>query len=298
MDIIGDNRPNHLVGTPDADNIHGHGGGDVLAGRGGNDIIQGGDSPIGSTFTSAGASIGAAIGGVLGLPVAAVGAVIGAGIGRAIDVARAASNSDFLFGEEGKDTLLGQRGDDFLDGGADNDTLNGGLGDDILVGGLDNDILDGGPGNDHLFGDSGADDFVFDINSLGSLILLGPSITDTGGTGAGTLTGGTGTGTPTGGTGTGTPTGGITTIGFIFPNNDTVMDYSRADVGDRIFVDSSRPSSAQFVVDNEPPFGVLTDADRNVDAVPDGLRLDFGLGNTLTVLNVTSLTVGEDIFFV
>ncbi|MPR12890.1 hypothetical protein FS320_39085 [Microvirga tunisiensis] len=313
---MGSPSADHLIGTPEADRIRGFGGRDTLEGLGGNDRIEGGDTDIGRTGQEAGGAIGTVVGGIVGFFAGNPGAGAGAGaaagglIGFIFD-SRAANrnNPDTLFGGDGDDTLLGQRGDDYLSGDAGNDSLDGGPGNDTLVGdllllfgndprGFGSDTLDGGPGNDLLFGLRGGDAFVFVVTPLPPAIggVAGPT---TGGGGvAGPLPDVVGslplvTG-PVGGAAA--PLAGIDPFTF---NNDTVMDFSRFELErDRIFVDVPNPAVARAMVDNARPFDVINDADRNVDAVPGGLRLDFGPGNTLTVRGVTSLTVGEDIFFI
>ncbi|MPR12789.1 calcium-binding protein [Microvirga tunisiensis] len=314
MEINGSPRANHFIGTPEADLIRGEGGRDTLEGLGGDDRIEGGDTDIGRTSQEVGGAIGTVVGAIVGFfagnpgAAAGLGAAAGGLIGRGFDTREAdRNNPDTLFGGDGDDTLLGERGDDYLSGDAGNDSLNGGDGDDTLVGdlllfgddprGLGNDTLDGGPGNDLLFGLRGGDNFVFVVTPLPPATggVAGP-ITGADGV-AGPITGGGGVAGPiTGGGGVAGPLAGVNPFTF---NNDTVMDFSSFELErDRIVVDAPNAAAAQAMVDNARPFGEITDADRNVDAVPDGLRLDFGPGNTLTVRGVTSLTVGGDILFI
>jgi Ca2+-binding RTX toxin-like protein len=74
---------------------------------------------------------------------------------------------DDVLGETGEDVLTGDRNSDFLDGGAGNDLLRGGQGIDLLVGGDGNDILIGDRDVDIYKGDGGSDVFVFRVDQAG-----------------------------------------------------------------------------------------------------------------------------------
>jgi hypothetical protein len=80
------------------------------------------------------------------------------------------------------------------------------------------------------------------------------------------------------------------------------VDFSRPD-RDRITVVTSNTATALDRIDNNHD-SVINAADRNVTPLnldqldgPDSFRLDFGDGNTLTVVGITSLMVNQDIFF-
>jgi Ca2+-binding RTX toxin-like protein len=83
----------------------------------------------------------------------------------AADLFGGLSIADFVFGQEGNDTLKGNQGNDSLYGNEGNDLLEGGAGSDKLVGDSfadstsysSNDTLRGGAGNDELFGGFGND---------------------------------------------------------------------------------------------------------------------------------------------
>ena len=77
--ILGDNRPNYLTGTPQADTIYGYGGNDTIDGLASNDRIYGGSGN---------------------------------------DSIDGGSGNDSLVGGSGNDTLNGGRGNDTLTGGA------------------------------------------------------------------------------------------------------------------------------------------------------------------------------------
>ena len=90
------------------------------------------------------------------------------GVGN--DLLQGNVGADSVVGGEGQDTLHGGQGDDFAHGnpGEDmmfgdlgRDTLHGGQGDDRLLGGEDADWLSGDLGNDVLTGGAGADGFNF-----------------------------------------------------------------------------------------------------------------------------------------
>ncbi len=85
---------------------------------------------------------------------------IDGGIGG--DTVVAGSGADTIFGGADGDNLQGQWDNDRIYGEAGFDTLDGGQGDDYLAGGWDNDTLIGGTGNDTLSGDTGDDQFRFD----------------------------------------------------------------------------------------------------------------------------------------
>jgi Ca2+-binding RTX toxin-like protein len=75
------------------------------------------------------------------------------------------SNSAWISGDAGADSLTGGLGNDLMLGGTGNDTLNGSDGIDTLVGGDGDDTLFGGAGDDVLTGGAGADRFRWTNNS-------------------------------------------------------------------------------------------------------------------------------------
>ena len=62
------------------------------------------------------------------------------------DTLRGGPDVDLLYGNDGNDRMAGREGDDQLRGGNDNDILRGGLHDDLLLGESGIDALYGGPG--------------------------------------------------------------------------------------------------------------------------------------------------------
>jgi Ca2+-binding RTX toxin-like protein len=195
--ILGDDNPNHLNGTNEADVIIGFGGDDTLSGHLGNDLIYGNlnndliDGDDGSD-TLYGGQGGDGISGGSGNDIIygnfendTIGADSGndtifGGQGR--DSITGDSGNDLIYGNLGNDQIEGQDGNDTIFGGHGNDVLSGGNGNDIIYGNFENDVLTGdagdntvygGQGNDlivelggstnsdHLFGNLGADTFDF-----------------------------------------------------------------------------------------------------------------------------------------
>jgi Ca2+-binding RTX toxin-like protein len=93
------------------------------------------------------------------------------------------SGDDWVYGDDGNDTIRGLGGHDTLFGDDGRDTLHGAAGNDWLYGGEDNDELHGGEGNDFLFGEDGDDELYGGDNNLDYL---------EGGAGADLLDGGDG----------------------------------------------------------------------------------------------------------
>jgi Ca2+-binding RTX toxin-like protein len=189
---------------------------------------------------------------------------------------------DTLRGYDGDDLLQGGIGHDKLYGGRGNDTLMGGEGNDYLSGSRGNDVLYGGPGNDTLFGGSG-DDFL------------------DGGPGNDSLDGGSGSDTLDGGPGNDILTGGTGDDVFIFSagyDHDVITDFGNG---------LDRIDARGTGLDNLDKFHALAwssgDVDRidagdsafgiTVSAAGSNLVMDFGAGDTLTILNVGSLGVND-----
>lgn len=77
--------------------------------------------------------------------------------GSGHDVIYGNEGSDLLSGEAGNDTITGGQENDVLQGGAGKDSLSGNTGDDMLYGDDDEDSLQGNDGNDTLNGGNGND---------------------------------------------------------------------------------------------------------------------------------------------
>ncbi len=168
-DIVGDNDPNTLPGTPNDDTITGLGGNDTLQGQDGDDTLNGGagsDVLDGGNGTDTATYVDSTEG-VTG-SVFSVQTLSGGDIDTLISIENligsefndqlvGGTGANTLEGRGGEDILIGQNGDDILRGGDghdilrgrnDNDSLYGDAGDDFLQGGEGNDLMDGGDGND------------------------------------------------------------------------------------------------------------------------------------------------------
>jgi Ca2+-binding RTX toxin-like protein len=78
------------------------------------------------------------------------------------DVITGGNENDLMLGFQGNDTLIGLEGDDTIFGGGGNDTLLGSPGADLLFGGAGDDFLNGGIGDlDIMVGGLGADQFYY-----------------------------------------------------------------------------------------------------------------------------------------
>jgi serralysin len=69
--------------------------------------------------------------------------------------------ADRITGNDGRNFLWGDDGNDTLIGGGGGDDLGGGWANDVLLGGLGNDSIGGGGDNDTMTGNAGADQFFF-----------------------------------------------------------------------------------------------------------------------------------------
>lgn len=127
---------------------------DVLVGGDGNDTLVGGDGNDTLWADSVDGAEGAK-GGDLAIGGFGDDLIVGDG---------SEGGDDFLYGNEGNDTVLAGGGLDFVDGGDDDDRIYGGDGaegsNDQLFGGDGNDFIDGGVGVDTISGGSGRDFIV------------------------------------------------------------------------------------------------------------------------------------------
>ena len=107
-----------IVGSDDADDIHGWDGNDTIFGGRGNDWLYGdnGNDRLYGGYDN--------------------------------DRLDGGSGADYLYGETGNDRLYGRADNDVLNGSSGNDYLYGDAGDDRLYGGLDSDVMYGGSGKD------------------------------------------------------------------------------------------------------------------------------------------------------
>ncbi len=249
-----------VVGTAEADVIDGLDGNDVISGLGGNDDISG--SAGGDTIT-----------GGTGNDVLRGGTgndKLKGGTGD--DKIKGGSGDDILKGNGGDDILKGGTGDDLINGGGGNDLLKGQGGNDILKGGTGDDLLKGGAGDDTLKGGSGADKLK---GGTGADLLKG-------GGGADILNGGGGNDIINGGNGADKLTGGTGADKFVFAENhgtDRIVDF---DINhDTLSLD------ADLVGGMMSGSAVLADY---ADVTSNGVELDFGGGNVITLENLTSLS--------
>ena len=113
-------KGNHVLGTPEKDELHGTAGRDIICGLGGDDVLYGYN---GKDIIVGGAGLDQVHG----------------GDGR--DRLQGGDDNDNLTGGDGKDNLNGGAGDDKLNGGFGKDRLNGSTGKDVCT--------NGGWGTDH-----------------------------------------------------------------------------------------------------------------------------------------------------
>ncbi len=174
--------------------------------------------------------------------------------------------NDRVDGFEGNDTLRGGKGNDSIDGGSGNDLLKGDLNDDIISGSEGDDFVNGNQGSDLLVGGTGNDvlrggqdnDEIFGLS--GNDIIFGDRGNDalSGGSGADTF---------------------VFAAGF---GQDVIDSFEAAGAGviDILQISPLLASSAQQVLQQS----VSTGTD---------LFIDFGGGNTITLLGVTGLGLDD-----
>ncbi|MGQ9368133.1 SwmB domain-containing protein [Azospirillum sp. ST 5-10] len=213
-------------------------------------------------------------------------------LGADDDTLHGGAGNDFVGSEGGADVLHGDLGDDTVTGGADGDllfgnpgtdalygnlgadTLFGGQGDDQAFGGQDGDVLHGNLGADALHGNLGTDRL---FGNQGDDLLYGNQGGDTlfGGQGDDRLFGGQGDDVLVGNLGDDTLTGGLGADLFRAGEGaDVVADFDAA-AGDRLDA-----GGAAWTV-------------RAGDA---GAVVDFGSGNTLTLVGVRPAEVADSWF--
>jgi Ca2+-binding RTX toxin-like protein len=137
--LIGDKRPQLIVGLGGDDKLKGGAGWDELAGGAGDDRIDGGpgssdlldDYDFGGPGTRGGVRLDLAA---------------GTEVGHGTDTLKSIEGS---FGSEGDDVLIGGPASEVLIGKEGNDTISGGAGPDLVEGDGGLDKLDGGPGTDY-----------------------------------------------------------------------------------------------------------------------------------------------------
>lgn len=270
--MLGTENADTITGTTGADNIDGGAGDDTLNGGSGNDLILG-------------------------------------GVG-----------SDTLNGVAGNDSLYGDDGDDILDGGAGDDLLYGGDGDDVLSGGTGSDSFDGGNGFDTADFTYSSAIWTIDLaagtatsgTSVETLTSIESAVTGSGndilrgnaeanylssgggndtlegGAGDDTLDGGAGTDSLYGEAGADTLTGGTGNDTFYFATGDgadTIEDFTAG-------------SGVADLIDLTGVGGVedLSDVLALAYETAGNTTIDFGDGDSITLLNVALTTLHADDF--
>jgi Ca2+-binding RTX toxin-like protein len=265
-----------LAGENGFDSLLGGSGDDSLLGDGGNDRLDGGDD---NDILSGGFGFDRLEGG-------SGNDLVQGDSGN--DTLRGAGGSDTLEGGTGVDVIFGGSGGDVADGGAGNDrirsesgndTVNGGGNDDRLFGSFGFDSLMGDDGNDFVNGDGGNDTLE---GGAGADTLIGSFGFDSlnGGTGADNLQGSTGNDTVTGGGG------------------DDVFLFALGDDND-VYTDFIAGAGTDDVIELSG-FGAAFDEFSEVFAAASqqgaNVVIDFGGGDTITLLNTTLGDLHEDDF--
>ncbi len=310
--ILGNTGDDFLVGSAGDDTLLGDNGSDQLFGGAGNDQLFGGAQ----VDTLAGGDGDDLLNGELGDD-----ALYG---GNGLDTLDGGDGNDLMTGNAGNDQLLGGLGADTMLGGDDNDTLDGGDGDDTVSGtkgnddvsgGLGNDVVVGGDGNDVVNGDDGNDvaggtlgndtvsggagaDTVVGGNGFDSLMgdagddeLYGGNDDDVldGGLDNDLLAGAAGNDTLIGGDGDDTSFGGTGNDTFVFAlgdDNDTIGAFEGgAGLGDVIALQGFGTAFDSFIE-------VMNAASE----IGGNVVIDFGTGDTLTLLNRTIASLDADDF--
>ncbi len=188
--------------------------------------------------------------------------------GKNRDSVDGGAGNDDINGNLGADTIIGGEGDDFARGGKGADNVQGGNGNDTVNGNFDDDILTAGAGNDTVNGNEGND------------IITGDAGNDTlkGGQGTDQLFGGTGADIVGGDLGNDRLNGGANADIFVFGANcgtDIIEDFNLGE--DRIQVSSVLSASIDDIINTK------------TTVLESGLFIDFGLGNSITILGVTDI---------
>lgn len=290
-----------IEGRKDNDELSGGGGGDLIKGGAGDDAIYGN---AGNDVAEGGEGADRIWGGI-GWDTIRGNAgddVIVAGDG--FDAAGGGDGDDILSGNNGADKLYGDAGNDRLTGGLNADSLWGGTGEDQLRGSAGSDNLFGGGGNDQLFGNAGADKMEGDggndrlAGGINNDTLNGGSGRDTlqgdngsdvliGGAGNDLLKGNAGHDVLDGGAGDDILAGGIGADRFIYGvGNDTILNFQ--DGIDKLVLESGLWGG-----------GVISASQLDTyvrEAQTEYITLDFGNGNSLSILNVEAISTFDGDF--
>jgi serralysin len=305
LNLIGTPAADTLTGDNAADIIQGLASNDTLSGMGGNDTIMGdeGNDRIygnaGSDLLEGGQGSDEIWGGIGWDTLRGQEGddsiwggdgfdAIGGGDGN--DVINGNNGADRLYGDDGNDILTGGLNSDRLWGGNDQDTLQGSAGSDELYGGNGNDHLYGNAGPDKLEGQSGNDRLSGGINNdtldggAGDDRLQGDNGSDWlfGGSGNDLLKGNAGHDSLDGGEGDDLLAGGIGADQFYFASgHDQILDFQNEI--DTLVLDSMLWGGGERSLSQLSEFAEVTEG--------GFISLDFGNGNILDLLNVTSLNV-------
>lgn len=291
--LVGDFRDNHIDGSEGEDELTGLKGNDTLIGQRGDDSLIGGNGAD----------------------------ELSGGLGN--DQLRGGYHADLLYGEEGNDTVFGGNGRDTAWLGDGDDTFfdsaqSGWLGQDRVFGGDGNDNILGVGGNDSLYGERGQDKIV---GGAGSDLISGGSGYDTlfAATGDDTVHGGHGRDRAFLGDGDDvfhdTAQAGKYGDDRVFggSGNDTIYldggnDTAFGGAGEDAFHFVSSTIENDVIRDFAPGIDVLhldqdlwgqglsvkgvIDSFASVEI--DGVKFDFGNGNTILLENVTSVSELEN----
>ena len=170
--ILGSAQADILHGTPGCDSMQGLGGNELLIGSRRADVLDGGSGNDRADYGSAPATVTINLadltanrGFAAGDRYVRIEAISGSGFadillgGLANDSFFGGNGADRMSGRDGDDRLFGGAGNDLMLGRAGSDQLSGGAGGDVLSAGSSDDTLDGGPGSDTLSGGPDADEF-------------------------------------------------------------------------------------------------------------------------------------------
>ena len=191
----------------------------------------------------------------------------------------ATSGDDSLTGTSGDDTIDGLAGNDTIEGAGGNDNILSGDGSDSISGGAGNDTIRGEAGNDRIFGDDGNDTL---LGGADNDVLEGRSGNDfiKGDGGNDFLIGGDGVDSLQGGAGDDT---------FIF-NPDGDNDF----IGG--FVTGAGTDDVIRLQGYGAAFDEFSEVMSAASQVGANVVIDFGGGDTITLLGVTLASLDADDF--
>lgn len=95
--------------------------------------------------------------------------------GPGLDTLNGSLHADWIFGDDGNDSMLASAGDDRVFGGVGNDYIHGGDGYDLVFGDAGDDIVSGGKDSDTAYGGDG-NDLIYEVDSSVDYINGGTGI--------------------------------------------------------------------------------------------------------------------------